>query len=152
MIWLYLEQVAISSCCLSRCRHPRLYLIKRVTSFLHECWLWPSFCWAQFITHSLCLPLHSLGSTLISVHKGFHCWWKSPSITIKIYSAVLSLQRRTMHAAVSHLDLVKTNLNYLFPHQVKVLYMHILNVAKELSRMSHILPLVSLVPWATESI
>lgn len=144
----------ISSCCLSRCRHPRLYLITqlpRVTSFLHECWFWPSFCWAQFITHSLCLPLHSLGNTFISVHKGFHCWWKSRSITIKIYSAVLSL-RRTMYTAVSNLDHAKTNLNYLFPHQVKVIFMHILNISKGLSKMSHILPLVYLEPWTPDSI
>lgn len=145
----------ISSCCLSRCRHSSLYLITqlpRVTSFLHECWLWPSFCWTQFITYSPCLPLHSLGNTLISVHKGFHCWSKSLSITIKIYSAVLSLQRRTMYTAVGNLDLVKTNLNYLFPHQIKVIYMHILNLSKGLRKMSHILPLVSLEPSTSGSI
>lgn len=57
-----------------------------------------------------------------------------------------------MHTAVSHLDLVKTNLNYLFLHQVKILYMHVLNIPKGLSKMSHILPLFSLEPWTPDPI
>lgn len=57
-----------------------------------------------------------------------------------------------MYTAVSDLDLVKTNLNYLFPHQVKVIYVHILNISKGLSKMSHILPLVSLEPWTPDSL
>lgn len=57
-----------------------------------------------------------------------------------------------MHTAVSHLDLVKTNLNYLFLHRVKILYMHVLNIPKGLSKMSHILPLFSLEPWTPDPI
>lgn len=53
-----------------------------------------------------------------------------------------------MCVAVNNLDLIKTNLSYFSPCQVKVIYMHLVKLhQKGLNKMRQILALVSLEPY-----